>query len=135
VKERRRDEEEEMSVARRVSINSLAESVYRHLDKAIICVNVFFTTATAVTAMARNRRMVIVETPKKALAAARWMKDPMLAVETTPCLPAKFDDDANPIAMERRNDVSRPLMLANPTARLLGNTRGTQAVYLAYLPT
>lgn len=122
-----------MSVARRVSVDSLAESVYRHLDKAIICVDVFLTTTTAVTAVARGRRTVIVGTPEEALAAARRMKDPVLAVEAAPCPPAGFDGDAGPVAMERRSDVSRPLVLASPTARLLGNARGAQAVYLACL--
>lgn len=122
-----------MSVTRRVRVDSLAESVHRHLDKAIICVDVLLTTTTAVTAVARGRRTVIVGTPEEALAAARRLSEPVLALEAAPSPPAGFDGDAGPAALERRGDVARPLVLASPTARLLDNARGAQAVYLACL--
>ncbi len=122
-----------MSAGRRVSVDYLAESVYRHVDKAIVCVDVLLTTTTAVTAVARGRRTVIVGTPEEARAAAQRMRNPVLAVEAAPCPPAGFDGDAGPAAMERRSDVARPLVLASATARLFVNARGAQAIYLACL--
>lgn len=122
-----------MSAGRRVRVDYLAESVYRHVDKAIVCVDVLLTTTTAVTAVARGRRTVIVGTPEEARAAAQRMINPVLALEATHCLPAGFDGDAGPAAMERRTDVARPLVLASATARLLVNARGAQAIYLACL--
>ena len=123
----------EMSSRRRVEVDALAESAHRHLDGAIVCVDVLLCTTTAVTAAAGGRRTFVVARAEEAYEVARTLRDPLLALEVNgPALPG-FGAAASPAALESARDVARPLVLTSPTARLLVNARGAEGVYLACL--
>lgn len=116
-----------------VQIDALADGVVRHVDQAIVCIDVLLSTTTAVTAVAQERRTLMTATAAEASACARGLTNPILAAE--PGLPGAegFDPEAGPAGLEGRRDVARPLVLATPAAHIVFNARRASAVYVACL--
>jgi phosphosulfolactate phosphohydrolase-like enzyme len=123
---------------RRFKIDAFAESAYRSLEyDAIVCIDVMLAATTAVTCLARGRRVFFVRTPEEARALAGTLEDPILAHEDS----GKghngdlhgFELSAGPAAFGDRADVRRPLVLVSTLAHLLANSQGASAVYVACL--
>ncbi|HEV7500920.1 MAG TPA: 2-phosphosulfolactate phosphatase [Vicinamibacteria bacterium] len=116
-----------------VQIDALAEGVVRHVDQAIVCIDVLLSTTTAVTSVAQDRRTLMATTAAEASASARGLTNPILAAE--PGLPGAegFDPEAGPAGLEGRQEMARPLVLATPAAHLLFKARRASAVYVACL--
>jgi phosphosulfolactate phosphohydrolase-like enzyme len=116
-----------------VQIDALAESVSRHVDGAIVCIDVFLSTTTVTTSIGQGRRTLVAATAAGARAYARGLTNPILAGEPGLLGTDGFDQEAGPADLEERQDVARPLVLAAPAAELLHNARGASAVYVACL--
>jgi phosphosulfolactate phosphohydrolase-like enzyme len=122
-----------MALRRRVQLDALAESAHRHLDGAIICVDVLLCSTTAVTSVAQGRRTLIVASAEEAYEAAGFLRNPVLADEMPGRTLLGFEAEAGPAVLDKRRDIGRPLVLTSPTAHLLANARGADGVYLACL--
>jgi phosphosulfolactate phosphohydrolase-like enzyme len=121
-----------MTPARKVKIDALPESAYRHLERdAIVCIDAMLAGTIAVTALALGRRVFTVNNPEEAGVLVRRFKDPLLAIEGYESAPEGFDRNLGPVSLSRRNDVERPLVLVSPLAGLLANASGGAAVYIA----
>ncbi len=116
-----------------VRIDALADSVYRHIDHAVVCIDVFLSSTMVVTSVARGRRTLMTVTLDEGRIRARGLSEAILSGE--PGLPACDDLDAcsGPKALESRQDVSRPLVIVSPAAQLMLNAHGSPAVYVACL--
>jgi phosphosulfolactate phosphohydrolase-like enzyme len=115
-----------------VLIDALPDSVYRHLDCAIVCIDVLLSTTTAVTSVAQGRRTLFASSVADGRRRARDLSDPVLAGEPG-FAAADFDSRSGPSALEGRVDVGRPLVLVSPAAQLLYNAEEAAAVYVACL--
>jgi phosphosulfolactate phosphohydrolase-like enzyme len=122
-----------MALRRRVQVDALAESAYRHLDGAIICVDVLLCSTTVVTSVTQGRRTFIVASAEEAYEVASSLRNPILADEMRWRDLPGFEAGTGPAALEKRRDVARPLVLTSPTAHLLANAQGADGVYLACL--
>ncbi|HWW94511.1 MAG TPA: 2-phosphosulfolactate phosphatase [Vicinamibacteria bacterium] len=116
-----------------VQIDALAGGVARHVDQAIICIDVLLSTTTLATAAAQGRRTLVTTTAAEARVCARGLTHSILAAE--PGLPGAegFDPETGPASLEARRDVARPLVLATPAGHLLFNARRASAVYVSCL--
>jgi phosphosulfolactate phosphohydrolase-like enzyme len=116
-----------------VQIDALAGGVARHVDQAIICIDVLLSTTTLATAAAQGRRTLVTTTAAEARVCARGLTHSILAAE--PGLPGAegFDPETGPASLEARRDVARPLVLATPAGQLLFNARRASAVYVSCL--
>jgi phosphosulfolactate phosphohydrolase-like enzyme len=114
-------------------IDALAESVFRHVDHAVVCIDVLLSSTTVVTSVARGRRTLMAASPEEARARARGLGDPILTSEPGLVKPRDFDGGNGPKSLEGRADVARPLVLVSPAAQLLLNAQGSPAVYVACL--
>jgi phosphosulfolactate phosphohydrolase-like enzyme len=114
-------------------IDALAESVFRHVDHAVVCIDVFLSSTTTVTSVALGRRTLIAASAEEARVRARGLSDAILAAEPGLARPRDFDGASGPKALEGRGDVARPLVLVSPAAQLLLNAQGSPAVYVACL--
>jgi phosphosulfolactate phosphohydrolase-like enzyme len=118
-----------MAARRTVVIDELPESAFRHQDSAIVCVDVFLFSTSAVTAVASGRRTIPVATPED----APRLRAAIMAAEPGALVPRPFDSRWGPVRLERREEVSRPLVLLSPTARLLENAEECREIYVACL--
>ncbi len=118
---------------RQVHIDALAESVYRHPDHAIVCIDVLLSSTTVVTAVAQGRRTLLATTVDEARTCARGLTDALVLGD--PGLPAAdgFEARGGPAALESRRDISRPLVLVSPAAQIAYNAHSAPAVYVACL--
>lgn len=116
---------------RGVNIDALPESVYRYVDTAIVCIDVFLSSTTVVTAVAKGRRIVPAATVDDARARARGLPNPILASELGG--PKDFDLWSGPVAYQSRTDLGRPLVLVSPVSQLMLNAQAAPAVYVACL--
>lgn len=123
-----------MSGSRRFKIDAFAESAYRNIDcDAIVCIDVVLAATTAVTCLARGRRVFLVRTPDEARGRAFTLQAPILAHEQPRDGLHDFLPLAGPAILAHRADVRRPLVLVSPLAHLLANADAGPAVYVACL--
>jgi phosphosulfolactate phosphohydrolase-like enzyme len=122
-----------MVLRRTVVIDQLPESAFRHLDSAVVCVDVFLFSTNAVTAIATGRRTIPAAWAGGAHGLGGALGAPLLAAE--PGVPAstQFDTYWGPAWLEHQEDMTRPLVLLSPTARMLDNARGCPETYVACL--
>ena len=100
-----------MTPARKVKIDALPESAYRHLERdAIVCIDAMLAGTIAVTALALGRRVFTVNNVEEAGVLVRRFQDPLLAIEGYESAPEGFDRNLGPVSLGRRTDVSRPLV-------------------------
>lgn len=118
---------------REVQIDSLADSVYRHVDRAIVCIDVLLSSTTMVTSLALGRRTMLAATLDEARARARSLTRPLLVSE--PGLPGSpgVDFCSGPTALEDREEGPRDVVVISPAAQILYNAQGAPAVYVACL--
>lgn len=123
-----------MRGVRTVKIDAFPESTYRCLDHdAIVCVDVLLAATTAVTCLARGRKVFFASSHQEARAKARTLVDPILAQEAPRPAVRGFEPQAGPAALDRRADVRRPLVLVSSLTHLLANAEVAPAVYVACL--
>jgi len=122
-----------MGARREVQIDALADSVHRHVDRAIVCIDVLLSSTTVVTALAQGRRTLLAGTVAEARVHARGLTSPLLVSE--PGLPGAEGPEfcGGPLSLETGGDPSRPLVVVSPVAQLLHNARSAPAVYVACL--
>jgi 2-phosphosulfolactate phosphatase len=118
---------------RQVHIDALAESVYRHPDHAIVCIDVLLSSTTVVTAVAQGRRTLLTATADQARAQARSLDDALVVGDLGLPPIEGVEGGSGPAALERRQDVSRPLVLISPAAQIAYNAKMAPAVYVACL--
>jgi phosphosulfolactate phosphohydrolase-like enzyme len=122
-----------MALGKTVVIDQLPESAFRHLDSAVVCVDVFLFSTSAVTAVATGRRTIPVAWADGAHGLDSAFGAFIPAVEPGFPAPTPFDTRWGPARLEGLGDVTRPLVLLSPTARLLDNARGCPETYVACL--
>src|SRR5262249_57990391 len=91
-------------------IDALAESVFRHVDHAVVCIDVFLSSTTVVTSVARGRRTLMATSPEEARARARSLGDAILAAEPGLVTPRDFDRGTGPTAPAGPSHVAPPLV-------------------------
>lgn len=117
---------------REVQIDSLADSVYRHIDRAIVCIDVLLSSTTVVTALAQGRRTMLASTVEEARARARGLNQPIIVTE--PGLPGGEGPDfrSGPMALECREERG-DVVVVSPAAQIVYNAQAAPAVYVACL--
>jgi phosphosulfolactate phosphohydrolase-like enzyme len=118
---------------RQVHIDALAESVFRHPDHAIVCIDVLLASTTVVTAVAQGRRTLLAATPDEARRRARSLTNALVVGDPGTPPSEGVDPMSGPAAIEGRRDVARPLVLVSPSAQLAYNAHQAPAVYVACL--
>lgn len=122
-----------MATARLVWIDALPESAYRHLDAAVVCVDVLLFSTSVVTAVGTGRRTFAASTATGAASRAASLARPLLAAEGAADPPPGFRSDCGPTSLEHRVDLARPLLLLSPAARVLENAAGAPETFVACL--
>jgi phosphosulfolactate phosphohydrolase-like enzyme len=117
---------------REVVIDALAGGVYRHLDSAIVCIDVLLSTSTLVTAVAGGRRAVPVASLESGHSRVSGLRDAVLSNESDAPIPVLGTGGLGPAALEGRGD-RRPLVLVSSAAELIENAAGAKGVYIACL--
>jgi 2-phosphosulfolactate phosphatase len=120
---------------RRVSIDMGPPCARRFGPRdAVVVVDVIRAMTTAVTAAARGRRCLPVPSLEAARSRARTLRRPLLAGELDGVTPIGFDLTNSPVAIARRDDLERPMVLLSSSGtRLLDAVRSAGAVYPACL--
>jgi phosphosulfolactate phosphohydrolase-like enzyme len=117
---------------REVVIDALAQGVHRHLESAVVCIDVFLSTSTLVTAVATGRRALLTTSLEAGRRRAASLKDAVLVNEATVSLPVSGGEGTGPSYLDGRAD-RRPFVLVSPTAELVEKAVGASAVYVACL--
>ncbi len=118
-----------------VAIDFLPESARAYGGEwAVVAIDLMRATTTAVTIGHSGRRCFPVPSPQAAHELARSLANPLLVGEFGGDLPAGFDLQNSPVAMERRDDIDRPVVLLSSSGtRLLHEATQAAAVYAACL--
>lgn len=119
-------------VRREVVIDALAQGVHRHLESAVVCIDVFLSTSTLVTAVARGRRAVATTNLEAGRSRAASLKDALLVNESIVSLPIAGGEGTGPSYLDGRDD-RRPVVLVSPSVELIEKAAGSSAVYIACL--
>jgi phosphosulfolactate phosphohydrolase-like enzyme len=116
---------------REVQIDSLADSVHRHADRAIVCIDVLLSSTSAVTSLAQGRRTVLATTVEEARLRGRSLNEAVLMGE--PGLPGVQGPEfcPGPCALESRGEGD--VVVVSPAAKLLYDAQCAHAVYVACL--
>jgi 2-phosphosulfolactate phosphatase len=113
-----------------VVIDAFPESAALHRDGAIVAVDVFRATTTAVTAAAAGYRVFVVPSLEVAVPLAARLDEPLLVGELGGSMPYGFDLNNSPAKLAARNDTTRPVILLSTSGtRLLAESAGAEAVY------
>lgn len=122
-------------MTRRVVIDCFPENIDRYgAGWALVGVDVFRATTTAVTAVETGRRCFPVATLDAAVELARRLPGAVLAGELGGTMPAGFEENNSPVAFHLRGDVERPVILLSTSGTRLISDRGPrEAVYAACL--
>jgi len=100
----------------------------------IVVVDVVRATTTAVTAVAQGRRCFTAPTVAAARRRAARLERPLLAGEIGGAMPAGFELNNSPAAIDARTDVERPLVLVSSSGTPLIHAAALSGtVYLASL--
>ena len=119
----------------RVFIDYLPSSADRYLpETAIVAVDVFRTTTTAVTCGATGRRCYPAASVDDAMTMAGRLEDPLLVGESGGDRPEGFHMDNSPAQIAARTDVWRAAVIASSSgAPLICRAAGRTGVYAASL--
>jgi phosphosulfolactate phosphohydrolase-like enzyme len=130
---RRGDPGDPVSSKKTVLIDAFPQSAFRHLERdAIVCVDVISSATMLVTAVAQGRRAFGARSEVHASSLVAGLEDPLLCAELDGPTPVGFDTPPSPAALDRRTDVTRPLILfADPGTVLITNSVGCRDVYVA----
>jgi phosphosulfolactate phosphohydrolase-like enzyme len=118
---------------REVRIDALADSVCRHVDHAIVCIDVLLSSTTVATSLSQGRRTVLAATVEEARVRGRALARPLYVSE--PGLPGADGPDfrGGVLALESREGKDQDVVVVSPTAQILQNARSAPAVYVACL--
>lgn len=117
------------------AIDYLPECLPRYgPDHAVVAIDVFRATTTALTVVSLGRRCLPVPTIEAAVETAGKVPGALLAGELGGTIPYGFDLDNSPLAVADRIDTERPLILLSTsgTRVICGGAPG-QVVYAACL--
>jgi len=105
-----------------VVIDCFHESVrdYRK-GYAVVAVDVFRATTTAITAVETGRRCFFAPSVETALCLARQLDNPLLVGEVGGNMPYGFDVNNSPAEIAKRTDILRPMILVSSS--------GTELLY------
>lgn len=120
---------------RSFTIDYLPECMHRYgPEYAVVAVDVFRATTTAVTAVALGRRCYPVPTIEAAVELAAKIPEGLLAGELGGTIPYGFDLDNSPVPLSGLPETSRPLILLSTsgTRVICGGVPG-QVMYAASL--
>jgi phosphosulfolactate phosphohydrolase-like enzyme len=118
---------------REVRIDSLADCVYRHVDRAIVCIDVLLSSTTIATSLAQGRRTRLAATLEEARLQGCGLHEPLFVSE--PGLSGWDAPDlrSGPLALERREGRPQDVVVVSPAARILYNAQPAPGVYVACL--
>ncbi len=88
---------------------------------AVVAVDVFRATTTAITAVATGRRCFFAPSVEAALCLAGRLDNPLLVGEVGGNMPYGFDINNSPVEISKRTDILRPMILVSSS--------GTQLFY------
>jgi len=98
---------------------------------AVVAVDVIRATTSAATVAAHGRRCIVAPSLEKALLRARSLDNPLLAGELGGIMPAGFDLNNSPVALDHEGELSRPLaLLSSSGTRLMFDAGQSQAGYV-----
>ncbi len=119
---------------RSVVIDAFPEAVPRHADaEALVVVDVFRTTTTALTALLRGRPCYPVLSVDEAWAKHRAVPGSVLAGEQDGSIPPGFELDNSPTAIANDDDDRPIVLLSTAGTKALSLAAPTQSVYAACL--
>ncbi len=117
-----------------VSIDAFPACAPHHHGGAIVAVDVIRATTTAVTAVATGRRCLPATSVADAFRLRTELGDAILAGELGGDMPAGFDLQNSPAALDARTHVERPvILLSSSGTALMHAAHGAEAVYLGCL--
>ena len=117
---------------REVQIDALADSVHRHVDKAIVCIDLLMSSTSVVTSLAQGRRTLLAATLEEGRERAKGLSSALLLSE--PGTPGTVGDaNGGVLALESPADVTRDVVVISPAARILYAAQAAPAVYVACL--
>jgi phosphosulfolactate phosphohydrolase-like enzyme len=118
---------------REVRIDALADSVCRHVDHAIVCIDVLLSSTTVATSLAQGRRTLLAATVEEARARGRGLDRPLYVSE--PGLPGADAPDFRGgfLALESRDAGAQDVVIVSPAAQIVQNARSAPAAYVACL--
>jgi 2-phosphosulfolactate phosphatase len=119
----------------KVVIDFLPESAHRYgAGWTVVAIDVIRATTTAVTAVSLGRRCFPVPSIEAALPVAAVLDRPVLCGELGGNMPFGFDITNSPVAVEKRDDIHRPLILLSSSGtQLIHNSAIADGVYLGCL--
>ena len=121
-----------MGGSRTFKIDAFPASAFRYLERdAIVCIDVICASTTLVTAVSRGRKAIPAASPDGARALAADLGNAIVAIDgPTPRLTGEIP--ASPLALSRRDDLARPLVLSGLSGtELMVNSAAARAVYVA----
>ncbi len=118
-----------------VVIDCFPESVEKYRrGHAIVAIDVFRATTTAVTSVALGRRCFPVPSLDAAVPLAARLDNPLLVGELGGSMPYGFDLNNSPADLEYRSDTYRPMILLSTSGtRVICSATEAQAMYVACL--
>ncbi|HET6625238.1 MAG TPA: 2-phosphosulfolactate phosphatase [Nocardioidaceae bacterium] len=118
-----------------VVVDCFPEAVDRYREGwTLVAVDVIRATTTAVTACWKGFRVFPAQSLDDASCLAGQLEDPLLVGELGGIVPAGFHESNSPVAIERRTDTSRPVVLLSTSGtRLLRPCPERDATYAACL--
>jgi 2-phosphosulfolactate phosphatase len=116
-------------------IDYLPECLHRYgPEYAVVAIDVFRATTTAVTAVALGRRCYPVPTIEAAVEMATKLPEALLAGELGGTIPYGFDLDNSPVPLLERTETARPLILLSTSGtRVICGGGPGQVIYAASL--
>lgn len=113
-----------------VVIDCFPEAAAFHREGAIVAVDVFRATTTAVTAAAAGYRVFVVPSLELAVPLAARLDRPLLVGELGGSMPYGFDLNNSPAEIAARTDAGRSIILLSTSGtRLIAEGMGAEAVY------
>ncbi len=114
-----------------VQIDALADSVHRHVDKAIVCIDLLMSSTSVVSSLAQGRRTLLAATLEEGRKRALGLAGALLLSE--PGLAGAAVGDGGLLALESLADLSRDVVVISPSAQILYDAQAAPAVYVACL--
>jgi len=117
----------------RVVIDCFQENPeFRRDGYAVVAIDVFRATTTAITAVAAGRRCFPVPSADAAKLVQRELANPLMAGEVAGDMPEDFEINNSPAKIAMRTDFERPLVLLSSSGtKLIHAARGSDFTYLA----
>jgi phosphosulfolactate phosphohydrolase-like enzyme len=118
---------------KRVAIDCITESSKSYSkEEAVIVIDVIRSTTVAATVVETGRRCFFASTVEDALVIARQLNYPLLMGEIGGNMPYGFDLKNSPVDIQKRRDVTRPIVLVSSSGiPLLASLKNCQSAFVA----